>query len=360
MTEHGGNVYKAEEELGIPRKRILDFSASINPLGIPKTVISDINKNLSSLVDYPDPDSRQLVSQLAENLNIDPASVLCGNGSTELIYLIVRALQPKKVLIPAPAFSEYERACKISNESRVMRYALKKEDNFDINPDEFISAMSGDINSSLPFDMVFLCNPNNPTGRLLEKSEVMKIANAAGKLKCFLVVDEAFMDFCPEDSVIHEVNNNPYLIVLRSMTKFYALAGLRIGYGIFPKKLVPVLKKYKETWTVNSVAGRAAAIALKDVLYRDKTFRLIKREKQFLEKGFRRLGIDFFPSDANFYLLKSQNTERIYSRLRAKGILVRGCADFRGLGRAYFRVAVRSRKENRALLEELEEILNKV
>lgn len=353
MTGHGGNIYRAEEELGIPRKRILDFSASINPLGIPKTVVADINKNLAFLRDYPDPDSRQLISLLAKELKVDPASVLCGNGSTELIYLAARALKPKKALIPAPTFSEYERACKINNELSVIRYPLKKEGNFNIIPEDFIKHMENS-------DAAFLCNPNNPTGGLTGKDDVLKIAHAARKLKCYLVVDEAFMDFCPEHSVVNEVGNNPYLIVLRSMTKFYALAGLRIGYGIFPKRLMPLLIKQKEPWTVNSAAQRAAAIALKDDQYRDKTFKLIKTEKQFLEKGFRRLGMDFFPSKANFYLLKSKSTDKLFSRLRDKGILVRNCGNFKGLGGAYLRVAVRSRKENQTLLEEIEEILNKV
>jgi threonine-phosphate decarboxylase len=366
--EHGGNIYSLAEELKIQERKVIDFSASINPLGVSKKVKAEIRKHLKYLHNYPDPEAKRLRKYLAQYHRIDPEMILCGNGSTELIYLIARALKPKNVLIPAPTFSEYERACKASGELRVMSYELKRENNFDINPDEFISALRTP-NSNPPFppllkggegglcDMAFLCNPNNPTGRLLKKENVLKIAEAAKNLKCVLVVDEAFIDFCPEDTMINEVQNNPYLIVLRSMTKFYALSGLRIGYGVFPEHLIETLKRYKEPWTVNSLAQRAAVIALKDKVYRKETSRLMAEEKRFLEKDFKKLGIEFFQSDANFYLLKISNAHEIYKQLKKKGILVRDCSNFGGLDATYIRVAVKSRGENKILLRELSAIL---
>ncbi len=360
---HGGDIYRLAEELGIPEKNIIDFSASINPLGISKKVNLEIRKWLKDLHTYPDPQASRLRKTLGEYHNIDPESIICGNGSTELIYLIPRALKLERVLIPAPTFSEYEKACRTSNKLQVTSYKLKKEDNFDIDPDDFISAMSGNINSSLitrhsslSFDMAFLCNPNNPTGRLLGKKDVLRIAEAARELRCYLVVDEAFIDFCPEDTVIDEVQNNPYLIVLRSMTKFYALSGLRLGYGVFPHHLIETLKKYKEPWTVNSLAQKAAVAALKDKAYRDETFRLMRKEKRFLELNLKKLGIEFSPSKANFYLLRINGTGEIYNMLRMKGILVRDCSNFKGLDGRYIRVAVKSRRHNKLLVEELARI----
>ncbi|MEW6108267.1 MAG: threonine-phosphate decarboxylase CobD [Nitrospirota bacterium] len=361
MFKHGGNIYRFSEEINIPEKKIIDFSASINPLGVPEKVRHEINRHLSCLGNYPDPDTKALRSKLARYHNLEPESILCGNGSTELIYLIPRALRPEKVLIPHPTFSEYERACKISNELQVMRYELKKEDNFDIAPDEFISAIERlAFNSKLKTQnskLVFLCNPNNPTGRLLKRHEVLEIANAAAEMKCYLIVDEAFIDFCPEDSVIDAVQSNPYLIVMRSMTKFYALSGLRVGYGVFPLNIIETIKKYKEPWTVNSLAQRAGLIALGDTGYRDKTIRLIKKEKQFLENNFKKIGIKFYPSEANFYLLKVNNADEIYLRLSKKGILVRDCSNFRGLDSSYIRVAVKPRADNLSLIKELTDII---
>jgi threonine-phosphate decarboxylase len=344
--EHGGNIYRLAEELKMQERTIIDFSASINPLGVSKKIKTELRKQLKYLHNYPDPEARRLRKRLAQYHGIDPEMILCGNGSTELIYLASRALKPKSVLIPAPTFSEYERACRTSYELRVTSYELKRENNFNINPDEFIKSMKG-------CDMAFLCNPNNPTGLLLKKDSVMQIAEAARDLKCILVVDEAFIDFCPEDSTIKEVENNPYLIVLRSMTKFYALSGLRLGYGVFPQRLIGKLKEYKEPWTVNNLAQRAGAAALKDKVYRNEAFRIIRYEKQFMEKGFKKLGIDYIPSSVNYYLIRLDNAEEVITSLRNKGILVRECSNFIGLDESYIRVAVKSHKDNARLLKEL-------
>ena len=289
---------------------------------------------------------------------MDPDSIICGNGSTELIYLIIRALKPEKVLIPAPTFSEYERA--LNDPQKVRCLVLWETNGFEIDPDKFISAMSGNDSSAsyktsltTSVDMAFLCNPNNPTGRLLPRASVIKIAEAARDLKCFLVVDEAFIDFSPGGSVVKEVENNPYLIVLRSMTKFYALTGLRVGYGIVPPTVLDVIKAHKEPWTVNTLAQMTGIAALNDISYRDETYRFIRNEKKTLEDGFRLLNIQFYPSAANYYLIKLVQAQRIMASLRVKGILLRDCSDFIGLDGTYIRVAVKSNKDNMRLLTEL-------
>jgi len=357
-TEHGGNIYKLAEELEVPEDEIIDFSASINPLGISRKVKNVIRKELNCLVHYPDPEAALLREEIGQYHGIDPATIICGNGSTELIHLIARALKPEKVLIPMPTFSEYERACKIArNKLQVASYKLRKENNFAINPDEFISLIKistgSKSNSSLSVNMAFLCNPNNPTGDLLKQEDVLRIANVAKEMKYYLVIDEAFIDFCPEESVIEAVQYNPYLIVLRSMTKFYALSGLRIGYGVFPLSLIERINRFKEPWTLNTLAQKAAIAILKDKDYPQQTFKLIKREKDFLERGFKKIGIEFYPSKANFYLLKIPSLNNTLTELRKKGILVRDCSNFKGLGNSYIRVAVKSRGHNKILLKEL-------
>lgn len=348
---HGGNIYRIAGQLGIAENLVMDFSASINPLGIPETVQTEIKKiagfknHIVSISNYPDPDTRRLREKISGCYGIDPERVLCGNGSTELIYLLPRALRPGRVLIPGPTFSEYERAVRTTCDRAGIRYfVLKKEDGFRLKPDEFISAMKG-------IDMAFLCNPNNPTGDVIKKDSVLEMARAAKKHKCILVVDEAFMDFCPEESVINEVS--PYLVVLRSMTKFYALSGLRVGYGVLPVRLVRRLKAYKEPWTLNSLAESAAVAALDDGDYGKRTFRLIAREKRFLENGFEKAEISYYPSAANFYLLKVKDAGKTAAALLKKRIAVRECSDFRGLGNSHIRVAVKARKENTMLIREL-------
>lgn len=348
---HGGNIYRAAEELGTNENQLIDFSASINPLGVAKSVASAIKNNIRHIYNYPDPDAKQLRLQIAKYHNIEPEHIICGNGSTELIYLVVRVLKPKKVLIPLPTFSEYEKAFHSSqftvHSSRNIKYLiLRRENNFDINTDGFIEAME-------KVAMAFLCNPNNPTGRLIKKEDMLKIAEAAKNLKCYLVVDEAFIDFLPEHSVIKGVRDNPYLIVLRSMTKFYALSGLRLGYGAFPLSIVKNLQEEKEPWTVNTLAQKAGVAALGDVAYRNKTFELIAKEKQFMEEGFKKLGIDYIPSSANYYLIRLNNAKRAIISLRKKGILVRDCSNFKGLDGSYIRVAVKSRKDNARLFKEM-------
>jgi threonine-phosphate decarboxylase len=362
---HGGNIYRLIEQYGMDIDEIIDFSASINPLGVPKSVMLEIVNNIKYLCNYPDPDTVRLRQELAKYLGINYQYIICGNGSTELIYLIARALMPEKVLIPYPTFSEYENAVISqalsdgSQKAKIKYLPLNEENNFDINPDEFINAMAdgffdeGRSPLTLPVDIAFLCNPNNPTAGHMGKKDVLKIASAAKDLKCYLVVDEAFIDFAPEESVIKETANNPYLIVLRSLTKFYALSGLRIGYGVFPESIIDAIKSHKEPWSVNTAAQVAAIAAINDLQYKNETFRVIQNEKKVLEDGFKLLDIDYFRSAVNFYLLKHDRAAEIAASLRNKGIMVRDCSNFRGLDSRYIRVAVKSNRDNMRLLKEL-------
>lgn len=364
---HGGNIHAAARTLGTNPKRILDLSASINPLGMPQSVRAAITSQLNAAVHYPDPDCVELTQALSAHHAVDPETILCGNGSTELIHLIARTLQPEQVLIPAPTFAEYERAIKASGKQEARRkkcgtyyFHLTAHDGFRLDPDAFIDAMTKMVSShSSPIthrsslSLAFLCNPNNPTGRVMPRDEVLKIAAAAKKLRCYLVVDEAFIDFCPEHSVIDAAARNPHLMVLRSMTKFYALAGIRLGYGVFPPSVVRGIHAIREPWTVSTVAQIAGCAALDDHGYRIKTLSIIAREKQYLEKSLRSLGVPCLPSAANYYLLRLHGADVVVKTLAKTGILIRSCANFRGLDRSYVRIAVRCRRENIRFLKEL-------
>ncbi len=358
MREHGGNIYEKCRENRCAPCAIIDFSASINPKGMPRAAVAAIKEHIALVPHYPEPYAESLVSAIARHYRINPGSVICGNGSTELIYLLPKVLKPKRVLVTSPAFSEYERACSMNSGASVVRYALRREDNFAVDPEAFINAMAGRYSGKRgpKCELVFLCNPHNPTGRLVKKRAILKIADAARKLRCYFVVDEAFIDFCADESVISSVAKNPYLVVLRSMTKFYALAGLRLGFGVFPAKLAERLKQCKEPWSVNNLALAAGKVLLSDLAYREASLALIAREKRFLERCFKGLGIAYWPSDANYYLLHLRNAGSVIGELDRKGILVRDCSNFEGLGRGYVRIAVRSRQENARLMEEVAQL----
>jgi threonine-phosphate decarboxylase len=352
MGSHGGNIYLFAERLAVRESDVIDFSASINPLGVPQSVMSALGEQMKYLFNYPDPDTKRLRLKIAEHTGVCPDSIICGNGSTELIYLVVRALRPNRVLVAAPTFSEYERAVR-SQGSRIEYFFLNEENAFDVEANGFIAAMSGAMNNSGPFEVVFLCNPNNPTGRLIKRKDMLKIADAARYFKCTLVVDEAFIDFCSGASITGEVDNNPYLIVLRSLTKMYALSGLRIGYAVMPPHFLDAVKKAKEPWTVNSLAQVAGIAALDDGAYKAATFTVISREKETIEGGLERMGISYIPSFANYYLLRTDKGQELSACLMEKRILVRDCSNFVGLDSSYIRVAVKSEADNRRLLEEI-------
>ena len=353
MVTHGGNIYSISEALRIPERKVVDFSASINPLGVSKKIKAELRRHLKHLGNYPDPDCRRLRRHLSRHVGVTEGNIICGNGSTELIYLAVRALKPDRVLIPAPTFSEYERAVATSVEttqSEIRFLPLREEHDFAIDVRAFTDAMQG-------CRMAFLCNPNNPSAQVLPREAVSEIASAARASRCFLVVDEAFIDFVPGGSVAAEAPENAYLIVLRSMTKFYALSGLRLGYGVMAEETAARLREVKEPWTVNTLAQRAGVTALKDRAYTAATFEYIGREKAFIEKGLREAGLRFYPSAVNFYLLKHPRAAEIVRTLAEKGMLLRDCSDFRGLGSGFMRIAVKAHRDNVLLIKELKRLL---
>ncbi len=347
---HGGNIYKLAEELHLPERKIIDFSASINPLGVSKKVKAEIRKHLKYLHNYPDPDCMRFIKHLSRMLQLPEEALLAGNGSTEFIYLIPLVLKPEKVLLPAPTFSEYERALRLRGNPDIEHFILKRDALFEFSIDEFMAKLTDK-------DMVYICNPNNPTANYLKKEELVDIAQYCKKQKTYLLVDEAFIDFLPEHTIIEEVLRNPYLMVLRSLTKFYALTGLRIGYMAAHPDLIKRFRAYKEPWTVNTLAQRAAVVAIKDRYYKKETFRVLAEEKAFLERELQKLGITFYPSEINFYLLEHPRAANIVKSLKKKGILIRYCGNFDGLSDDFFRIAVKSHRENSLLIKNLKNIL---
>lgn len=352
---HGGNLEKAMERYGISLNEIIDFSANINPLGISPKIKEVLVKSIDQLSHYPDPECKEAKKEISGYFKIDYENILLGNGSTELIYLIVQTLKPKKVLIPVPTFCEYERALNSNNVS-INFYKLKEKQEFLVSIDEIIPRLAG-------IDLVFLCNPNNPTGTFLPKKEILNLVKEVQKRKIFLVLDEAFIDLYEEESLIKEVKNYDHLIVLRSLTKFYGLPGLRIGFGVSNPKLIKKLETQKITWSVNSLAQIAVREVLRDEKYISKSRSFLLKEKKFLYRELSNIkGLKAYKPSANFIfikLLKNISSEILQNQLGRKGILIRNCSNFRGLEEENFvRVAVRNRKENIKLLKELKKVLS--
>lgn len=345
---HGGGVDQAAQELGVLREEILDFSASINPLGLPDSARQAIASAIEQVTDYPEIDAQSLRRALAHHHGLPEENLLPGSGSTELIYLLPKVLRPKRALLVEPAFSEYAPALQQAG-CLIDTFELQADDNFRIDPQQILKALHPDT------EMVVLANPGNPTGIVIEPAVLTELASGLGS--CHLLVDEAFVDFCPEHSLTTAVPEFDNLFVLRSMTKFYAIPGLRVGYLAGPARELDQLAEMRQPWTLSNLAIAAAKACIDDTGYRERSLKEIPRLRQQLAEGLEQLSVQVFPSQANYLLFRIPNdwpsAETLCERLREKGILLRNCANFSSLDNRYLRVAVRNEEENRKMLDAL-------
>ena len=339
VVAHGGISHNKESNL-----RSLDFSSNVNPIGFPSKV-KDVFKDLSSVSVYPDSDSNELRTHLQKYTQISKNQIVVGNGATEIIYNFCNAfLRKQKVLIPIPTFGEYEAAVKLNGGQL---YFFKT---MDLNKDlpEFQKMISKK-------NCIFLCNPNNPTGVLLKKKNILKILESAHDKSAMVFIDECFIELVSSknNSIISYLKEFDNLFILRSLTKSFGLAGLRIGYGLGNKKMIEILQKIKIPWNVNWLAQKSSIIALSDKSHLSKTMKLVKKESQFLVDSISKIkGFSCYNSQTNFILIKSTiKSNLIQNKLLKKNILIRNCNSFRGLDDHHIRIAVRTRKENLKLIE---------
>lgn len=354
MTQrlHGGNVSEAAQRYGLAEDDILDFSANVNPLGPSPASLKAARTSLAAVDRYPDSDTPELKAACARYFGVRPDQVLCGNGSTGLIHLIPRVFRPKRVLITAPTFTEYAAAVADAG-GTVVSFPLREQDGFRVDPLELAPQLKG-------VDMAILCNPNNPTGRLVKKVEMDRIVQYTLDAGVKLVVDEAFMDFAESESIARTATEFPHVVCIRAFTKFFALAGLRIGYLLSHEANIQALRAGQEPWTVSVPAERAAVAALRDERYISKTHRLVTRERAWLQSMLRQLsGIEPVDGSANFLFAKLSSIDagELAHALGRRGILVRDCSSFPGLGNQYVRIAVRTRRENERLAHALAVVL---
>jgi threonine-phosphate decarboxylase len=361
MTQptHGGNVYKIAQEQRIPVERLMDFSASINPLGPSTAVLRTIRSALKQIVHYPDPDCRRLRQELAHQCGVDPDMILVGNGSTELIHLLPRALAIKSALIMGPTFEEYARAL-METGSSVQYVHARREERFRPPLKDVLRELSA---KRTRFDAVFLCNPNNPTGQVMNRPALSELVEVVERQQGWLMVDEAFVDYCQEQSVVSMLREHPRMVVLRSLTKFYAMPGLRIGYLLGASKVVDQLKDRQPPWSVNSLAQEVSRAVLQDDAYAMKSRAFMKNERSRFVRGLRSLsGLRVYSSVANFVLIELPATISagvMTDRLASERLLVRDCSTLPGMTTQMIRVAIRTAKENRRLVAALGTCLTK-
>lgn len=351
VEKHGGNLLKLARAAGRPPEEICDFSANINPLGPPESLRLVISSRISSLVHYPDPDCTELISTFAKRFSLQPDQLLAGNGSTELLYLLPRATNALRAVIPVPSYADYTAAARLGN-LPVEKIALAEESGFALDP----AALSSLLQDN---DLVILGQPNNPTGVLCDPEGLRKLAASFPRVT--FVVDESFLPFVDESKSLM-LNRPPNVVVLMSLTKFYAIPGLRLGIAAADQNIIAGLKSILPPWSVNTLAQAAGVAALSDADYAAQSRSFVEEERRWLKKEIENIpGLTGYPGCANFLLVKINRSDgdarKLADLLLASGIAIRVCDNFDGLDNRHFRIAVRTRDDNGRLLEALRRAL---
>lgn len=347
---HGGDIVGAR---AVWQGELLDFSANLNPLGMPEAVRKAAEDAVREAIHYPDSLCRALCAAIARRDGVAPEQVLCGNGAADLVFRLAFSQRPRRVLVTAPTFSEYQDAVQAAG-GEVVYHRLMPENNFDIT-----ETVLGDLDDSL--DMAFFCTPNNPTGRLIDRDLMLRILERCREKSIRVVVDECFLSLSDPGervSLAGELEHFPNLVLLRAFTKSYAMPGLRLGYCLSADTtLLDGLSRCAQPWSVSGPAQAAGLAALDDPEHPAGARQLIAVERSWLIDVLRELGLQVFPSQVNYILFRAPGVDDLKERLLAHGVLIRSCANYVGLGSDYYRVAVRPRRENEGLIGAMKEVL---
>ena len=345
---HGGDWAGYRAEFGCDA---LDFSANVSPLGLPAGVAAAITNALPTADRYPDPLCRELRAALAGAEGVPADWILCGNGAADLIFRLALTVRPRRALLPAPTFAEYEAALQTVG-CAVQRVFLREENEFAVT-EEFIDAVTPET------DIVFLCQPNNPTGQVTPPALVERLVRRCAECGAVLVVDECFLDFLPDRdawTAKQLLRDAPQLIILKAFTKLYAMAGVRLGYALCgDAALLEKMRSAGQPWAVSSLAQAAGLAALQETAYAGAVRALIAEQRPRMAAGLRALGLRVMDGQANYLLFRA--TPDFGEKLRRRGAVVRSCANYPGLDAAWYRTAVRTAEENTRLLQIMGEIL---
>lgn len=343
MHGHGGDVYSCSYKI--------DYSSNINPLGTPAGVIEAVYQSAGQLAHYPDVNCKELTAAIAEHEYLRQDQIICGNGAAELIFAYAAAVKPRKALLAAPGFAEYEAALR-AVDCEIYCYPLEEKNGFRVQED-FLEYLSGEL------DMLILCNPNNPTGVVIPQTLLVQIAVRCERYGIYFMVDECFNEFLPAPdsySMRTFLDRFPHLFVLNAFTKTYAMPGLRLGYGMSDNpELLWKLRNVMQPWSVSVPAQYAGVAALKEETYVQNARWLVKEERKYLMRALRLLEMECFDSAANYIFFKGP--EDLAEKCREQGMLIRDCSNYRGLGKGYFRIAVRTREENEQLIKVFQDII---
>lgn len=343
---HGGDVYSARQKM---KQEPLDFSANINPMGMPPGAVRAAADALQQCTQYPDPLCRELRAALAAYEGIPAEQIVCGNGAADLIFRIVAATHPQRALLLEPTFAEYEQALR-SMDCSIAYFPLQESEGF-VLPEAFLQQLTPEIN------LLFLCNPNNPTGRTVPPALLREIWKRCEEAGILLVVDECFNEFLehPERNTLKGVlKPGTNAVILKAFTKSFAMPGLRLGYGLCGNKsLAERIFFCGQPWGVSIPAQAAGIAALQEQGYLERMRRLIQTERRWLSENLARLGLCVFPSEANYILFRTETEIPLRERMEQHSVLIRACGNYRGLDDRYYRIAVRGHGENEHLIAAL-------
>ena len=341
MQYHGGDIYRNQIRL--------DFSVNTNPLGMPDPVKEALHQAVEEAENYPDIRAQALGAAVAEQLQVRKEQLVFGNGASELFRAVLHAIKPSKILIPVPSFLGYEEAAK-AIDCEVIFYEMKKEENFCLT-DRILDVLDENIS------LVFLANPNNPVGNLVEPELIFQIAEKCRQCDITLVLDECFMELTGKEqtySFLKRLDEFPNVVVIRAFTKLYAIPGVRLGYLVCEQNLAEKIRLQLPEWNLSVFAQRAGVAAIKEQEYIVRAVVCIQTQRQFLLEELQAAGCSVFDSDADYLLFYSEMP--LYELFLQRGILIRDCSNFRGLQRGYYRIAVKSEEQNRMFAEVLREI----
>ena len=355
---HGGEVWNVAIETGKDVGDFIDFSSSVNPLGPSEKALGAVRNAFKRLTLYPDSNSTSLGISIASHYGLDRRNVIVGNGSTELIYLFAEVFlnSGETALVPSPSFGEYESAIRKAGGQPKF---IPLDSEFQIDAGAFKREMLG-------AKIVYLCNPNNPTGMLMEHTSVLEIVESALAENVLVFLDEDFIEFVDDErsySMLGELKRFKNLFVLRTFTKFYGLTGLRVGFGVADGSVIEVLERVKMPWSVNSLGQAAAEAALLDEEHNSETRAVVRAERKFMLGELQKLrGFRVYPADANYVFLNVQGSGLDGAELRVhmlkQGLLIRDCSSFRGLDKFFVRVAIRTHLDNQRLLKAFRDVLS--
>lgn len=359
-STHGGNVYAVSRDLSRDVRNLIDFSASINPLGPSPRVWQAMADSRHLLAHYPDPDCWELRHTLAKCWHRQPEEIVVGNGSTELIDVLPRALKIRHLLVAHPTFSEYAAAMERAG-GRVSAVYAKRTEQYVQPIGDLCQVLDTRRPKSMTIDGVMLCHPNSPTGQACTVDEIRRLADIAQRRGVWVIIDEAFADYCAERSFLSAAVSWPRVIILRSITKFYALPGLRVGYAVAKSAVINALRRQMPPWSVNVMGQAAASAAVNDSGYAQKSVRFMDRERE--QFGFMLAALPgclATPTYANYFFLelpRGWHARELSAQLRSEGLLVRDCSTVPGANSRSIRLAVRSHDENDRLIQALSSLL---